>query len=121
MKGFQGLLKDVSLKSSIWADRFLQVAGRGGCIFDMLETMRGRAMSFRFQRPECLCGNRGQNLEPVSEGGGRTEESVGAVMEKIGNRKAELVQLCRYLRMEDGVSCAIKVVRVRNEFVTIPG
>jgi len=90
------LMKDVSLRvTEVGTDSF-NVAGRGEMhISILIETMRREGYEFQVSTPRVLLREiDGKMCEPVE----RLivdvpEESMGAVMEKMGSRKGELVQM----------------------------
>ncbi len=91
------LLKDVSLRVTPGetTDSF-KVAGRGEMHLSILiETMRREGFEFSVSTPKVLLKEiDGQTCEPIEKLlVDVPEESVGAVMEKMGLRKAELTQM----------------------------
>ena len=90
------LMKDVSLRvTEVGTDSF-NVAGRGEMhISILIETMRREGYEFQVSTPRVLLREiDGVKCEPME----RLivdvpEENMGAVMEKMGNRKGELVQM----------------------------
>ena len=78
------------------ADTF-KVSGRGELHLSILiETMRRQGYEFQVSRPQVIFkkGPNGETLEPIELLMIEVPESyVGAVMEKLGNRKAELVNM----------------------------
>ncbi|MBQ7009516.1 MAG: translational GTPase TypA [Ruminococcus sp.] len=95
---FKELLRDVSLRvtETETTDAF-RVAGRGEMHLSILiENMRREGYELSVSTPRVLFreGENGQKLEPIE----RLvidvpEESVGSVMEKMGSRKGELVEM----------------------------
>ena len=78
------------------ADTF-KVSGRGELHLSILiETMRRQNYEFQVSRPKVIYkqGENGELLEPIELLMIETPETyVGAVMEKLGNRKAELINM----------------------------
>ena len=78
------------------ADTF-KVSGRGELHLSILiETMRRQNYEFQVSRPKVIYkqGENGELLEPIELLMIETPEAyVGAVMEKLGNRKAELINM----------------------------
>ena len=78
------------------ADTF-KVSGRGELHLSILiETMRREGYEFQVSRPQVIFkqGPNGERLEPIELLMIEVPESyVGAVMEKLGNRKAELINM----------------------------
>lgn len=78
------------------ADTF-KVSGRGELHLSILiETMRRQGYEFQVSRPQVIFkkGPNGERLEPIELLMIEVPESyVGAVMEKLGNRKAELINM----------------------------
>lgn len=78
------------------ADTF-KVSGRGELHLSILiETMRRQGYEFQVSRPQVIFkkGPNGETLEPIELLMIEVPENyVGAVMEKLGNRKAELVNM----------------------------
>lgn len=95
---FKELLKDVSLRvTEAENSDSLQVAGRGEMHLSILiENMRREGYEFSVNPPRVLMKETdGVKCEPIE----RLlidvpEEFMGSVMEKMGTRKAELVQMC---------------------------
>ncbi len=118
------LLKDVSLRveEGETTDSF-KVAGRGEMhISILIETMRREGYEFSVSTPKVLMKEiDGQLCEPVE----RLmidvpEESMGAVMEKMGTRKAEMLQMAPQgsrMRLEYLIP-ARGLLGYRNEFLT---
>lgn len=118
------LLKDVSLRveEGETTDSF-KVAGRGEMhISILIETMRREGYEFSVSTPKVLMKEiDGQLCEPIE----RLmidvpEESMGAVMEKMGTRKAEMVQMAPQgtrMRLEYLVP-ARGLLGYRSEFLT---
>ncbi|MEG2858214.1 MAG: translational GTPase TypA, partial [Clostridia bacterium] len=119
------LLKDVSLRVNEveGATDSFNVAGRGEMHLSILiETMRREGYEFQVSTPRVLFKEiDGKLHEPVEE---LTidvpEESVGAVMEKMGQRKAELTQMTPFgSRMRlDFLIPSRGLFGYRNEFLT---
>lgn len=100
-----------------------EVAGRGELHLSILiETMRREGFEFQVGKPEVIFKNiNGQRCEPMEF---LTidvpQEFMGAVMESLGTRKAELVnmtELSGYLRMEFIIP-ARGLIGFRSEFLT---
>lgn len=93
---FRELLKDVSLRvSEVGTDSF-NVAGRGEMHLTILmENMRREGYEFQVSTPRVLTREiDGKICEPVEKVVADVpSESVGAIMEKMGMRKGELVQM----------------------------
>ncbi len=118
------LLKDVSLRVSDGenTDSF-RVAGRGEMHISILvETMRREGYEFSVSTPKVLFKEvNGQKYEPIE----RLlidvpEESMGAVMEKMGSRKGELTHMSPQgdrMRLEYLIP-ARGLLGYRNEFLT---
>lgn len=118
------LLKDVSLRVSEGetTDSF-RVAGRGEMhISILIETMRREGFEFSVSTPRVLYKEiDGVKCEPIE----RLlidvpEESVGAVMEKLGSRKAEMTHMAPQgsrMRLEYLIP-ARGLLGYRNEFLT---
>ena len=74
-----------------------KVSGRGELHLSILiETMRRQGYEFQVSRPQVIykTGENGELLEPIEFLSVETpEEYVGAVMEKIGSRRAEIVNM----------------------------
>ena len=90
------LLKDVSLKVTEMGTDSFNVAGRGEMHLSILiETMRREGYEFQVSTPRVLTQEiDGKICEPVERlVADVPEESVGAVMEKLGARKGELVEM----------------------------
>ena len=94
---FKELLKDVSLRvSETDTTEAFKVAGRGEMHLSILiETMRREGYEFQVSTPRVLMKEIGGKLhEPVEHlVVDVPEESVGAVMEEMGRRKAELLHM----------------------------
>ncbi|MBQ2614718.1 MAG: translational GTPase TypA [Clostridia bacterium] len=118
------LLKDVSLRveDGETTDSF-RVAGRGEMhISILIETMRREGYEFSVSTPKVLMKEiDGQLCEPIE----RLmidvpEDSMGAVMEKMGSRKAEMLQMAPQgsrMRLEYLIP-ARGLLGYRNEFLT---
>ncbi len=100
-----------------------QVAGRGELHLSILiETMRREGFEFQVGKPEVIFKNiNGQRCEPIEF---LTidvpQQFMGTVMEALGTRKAELVnmtELAGYLRMEFIIP-ARGLIGFRSEFLT---
>jgi len=93
---FRELLKDVSLRvSEVGTDSF-NVAGRGEMHLTILmENMRREGYEFQVSTPRVLTKEiDGKICEPVEKVVADVpSESVGAIMEKMGMRKGELIQM----------------------------
>ena len=121
---FRELLKDVSLRvaDGETMDSF-NVAGRGEMHLSILiETMRREGYEFQVSTPRVLYRYAdGERLEPIE----RLivdvpEECVGAVMEKLGSRRAELAHMTPVgdrMRIEFHIP-ARGLFGYRNEFLT---
>ncbi|MGN1081438.1 MAG: translational GTPase TypA, partial [Acutalibacteraceae bacterium] len=98
---FKEVETNVSLKveETDSTDTF-KVSGRGELHLSILiETMRRQGYEFQVSRPQVIYkrGENGELLEPIEYLMIETpEEYVGAVMEKIGSRKAELVNMAAH-------------------------
>lgn len=119
------LLKDVSLRvvpDSNSSDSFI-VSGRGEMHLSILiETMRREGYEFQVSTPRVLVKEiDGVLCEPMEELViDVPSESVGAVMEKMGSRKAELVRMTQMgsrMRVEFIIP-ARGLFGYRNEFLT---
>ncbi len=121
---YRELLKDVSLRVSDGesTDSF-RVAGRGEMHLSILiETMRREGYEFAVSTPRVLYKEiKGQCYEPIE----RLlidipEDAVGSVMEKMGQRKGELVQMAPQgsrMRLEYRIPSR-GLFGYRNEFLT---
>lgn len=95
---FREVMTNVSMRveETDSADTF-KVSGRGELHLSILiETMRRQNYEFQVSRPQVIYkrGENGELLEPIETLMIETpEEYVGAVMEKLGTRKAELVNM----------------------------
>ncbi|MBP3414711.1 MAG: translational GTPase TypA [Clostridia bacterium] len=93
---FRELLKDVSLRvTEVGTDSF-NVAGRGEMHLTILmENMRREGYEFQVSTPRVLTKEiDGKICEPVEKVVADVpSESVGAIMEKMGMRKGELIQM----------------------------
>jgi len=112
----------LNVKETDSADSF-EVAGRGELHLSILiETMRREGYEFQVGKPEVIFKTiNGQRCEPIEL---LTidvpQEFMGAVMESLGTRKADLVnmtELAGYLRMEFIVP-ARGLIGFRSEFLT---
>ena len=121
---YRELLKDVSLRvaDAETTDSFI-VSGRGEMHLSILiETMRREGYEFAVSTPRVLFKEiDGQLQEPMEKLLiDVPEESLGAVMEKMGQRKAELVQMAPQgsrMRIEYNIP-ARGLFGYRNEFMT---
>ncbi len=90
------LMKDVSLRvTEVGTDSF-NVAGRGEMHLSILiETMRREGYEFQVSTPRVLVHEiDGKKCEPIERViADVPEETVGAVIDKLGRRKGELVQM----------------------------
>ncbi|MBP2642787.1 MAG: GTP-binding protein TypA [Firmicutes bacterium] len=121
---FREVETNVSLKvtETDSADAF-EVAGRGELHLSILiETMRREGFEFQVGKPRVIFkqinGKRCEPLEALSID--VPQEFMGAVMEGLGTRKAELtnmVELAGYLRMEFVIP-ARGLIGFRSEFLT---
>ncbi len=90
------LLKDVSLRVSEQGTDSFNVAGRGEMHLSILiENMRREGYEFQVSTPRVLTQQiDGVTCEPIERVVADVpEESVGAVMEKLGSRRGELVEM----------------------------
>ncbi len=117
------LMKDVSLRvTEVGTDSF-NVAGRGEMHLSILiETMRREGYEFQVSTPHVLTREiDGVKHEPVERViADVPEESMGAVIEKLGRRKGELVQMTPVgsrMRIEFLVASR-GLFGYRNEFLT---
>lgn len=121
---FREVETNVSLKvrETESADTF-EVSGRGELHLSILiETMRREGFEFQVGKPEVIYKTiNGQRCEPMEA---LTidvpQEFMGAVMEKLGTRKADLVnmtEIAGYLRMEFIIP-ARGLIGFRSEFLT---
>ncbi|MDF2633877.1 MAG: GTP-binding protein TypA [Pelosinus sp.] len=121
---FREVETNVSLKvrETDSADTF-EVSGRGELHLSILiETMRREGYEFQVGKPEVIYKTiNGQRCEPMEA---LTidvpQEFMGAVMEKLGTRKADLVnmtEIAGYLRMEFVIP-ARGLIGFRSEFLT---
>jgi len=110
------------LDAKVSADTF-EVSGRGELHLSILiETMRREGYEFQVGKPEVIYKTiNGQRCEPMEA---LTidvpQEFMGAVMEKLGTRKADLVnmtEIAGYLRMEFVIP-ARGLIGFRSEFLT---
>ncbi len=121
---FRELLKDVSLRveEGETTDSF-NVSGRGEMHLSILiETMRREGYEFSVSTPKVLMKKEGdQTLEPFEKIViDVPEEYLGSVMEKMGQRKAELVQMAPQgsrMRVEYIIPSR-GLFGYRNEFMT---
>ena len=121
---YRELLKDVSLRvaDAETTDSFI-VSGRGEMHLSILiETMRREGYEFAVSTPRVLFKEiDGQLQEPMEKLLiDVPEESLGAVMEKMGQRKAELLQMAPQgsrMRIEYNIP-ARGLFGYRNEFMT---
>ncbi len=117
------LMKDVSLRVSEMGTDAFNVAGRGEMHLSILiENMRREGYEFQVSTPRVLYKEEnGVQLEPIEElVADVPEESVGAVMEKIGSRKGELQKMTPMgsrMRLEFHVPSR-GLFGYRNEFLT---
>lgn len=122
---YRELLRDVSLRvcDGETTDNF-KVAGRGEMHLSILiETMRREGYEFSVSTPRVLMHEEnGQLMEPVERVDiDVPEEHMGAVMEKLGARRGELVQMSP----AGGRMCLCYVIPARglfgyrNEFLTV--
>lgn len=117
---------DVSLRveDTDRAEAF-KVSGRGELHLSILiETMRREGYEFQVSRPEVLYKNdeNGKRLEPMELATiDVPEEYVGTVIEKLGTRKGEMVNMAPsnggYTRIEFNIP-ARGLIGYRNEFLT---
>ena len=117
---------DVSLRveDTERAEAF-KVSGRGELHLSILiETMRREGYEFQVSRPEVLYKNdeNGKRLEPMELATiDVPEEYVGTVIEKLGTRKGEMVNMAPsnggYTRIEFNIP-ARGLIGYRNEFLT---
>ena len=104
------------------ADSF-KVSGRGELHFSILiETMRREGFDFHVGKPEVIYKTiQGQRCEPMELlTVDVPQDFMGAVMEKLGTRKAELInmgEISGYLRMEFVIP-ARGLIGFRNELLT---
>ena len=104
------------------ADSF-KVSGRGELHLSILiETMRREGFEFHVGKPEVIYKTiQGQRCEPMELlTVDVPQDFMGAVMEKLGTRKAELInmgEISGYLRMEFVIP-ARGLIGVRNELLT---
>ncbi len=117
------LMKDVSLRvTEVGTDSF-NVAGRGEMHLSILiETMRREGYEFQVSTPHVLTKMiDGKKHEPVERViADVPEESMGAVIDKLGRRKGELVQMTPVgsrMRIEFLVASR-GLFGYRNEFLT---
>ena len=123
---FKELERNVSLrvKETETPDSF-EVSGRGELHLSVLiETMRREGYEFQVSRPEVLYKNdeNGKRLEPMELATiDVPEEYVGTVIEKLGTRKGEMVNMAPsnggYTRIEFNIP-ARGLIGYRNEFLT---
>ncbi len=121
---YRELLKDVSLRVSDGdhTDSF-KVAGRGEMhISILIETMRREGFEFSVSTPKVLFKEiDGVSCEPIEKLViDVPEESMGAVMEKMGTRKGELLNMTpvgNRMRLEYKIP-ARGLLGYRNEFMT---
>jgi GTP-binding protein len=118
------LLKDVSLRvTETDSTESFRVSGRGEMHLSILiETMRREGYEFMVGAPKVLFKEEnGEKLEPVERFiCDVPSDYVGAVMEKLGSRKGELVQMTPYgdvMRLEYLVPSR-GLFGYRNEFLT---
>ena len=121
---YRELLKDVSLRvSDIGLTDSFNVSGRGEMHLSILiENMRREGYEFQVSTPRVLMREiEGKICEPVERVVADVpEESVGAVMEKMGNRKGELTHMSPVggrMRLEFLVPSR-GLFGYRNEFLT---
>ena len=123
---FKEIERNVSLrvKETESADSF-EVCGRGELHLSVLiETMRREGYEFQVSRPEVLfkTDENGKKLEPMELVTiDVPEEYVGSVIEKLGTRKGEMVNMAPshtgYTRVEFNIP-ARGLIGYRNEFMT---
>ncbi len=117
------LLKDVSLRVTEMGTDAFNVAGRGEMHLSILiETMRREGYEFQVSTPRVLTREiDGKLCEPIElVVADVPEESVGAVMEKLGSRKGELVEMKptgSRMRLEYRIPSR-GLFGYRNEFLT---
>ena len=121
---YKELLKDVSLRVEDGeTTESFRVSGRGEMHLSILiETMRREGFEFSVSTPKVLYKEiDGQTYEPVERVTiDVPEEAVGAVMEKLGSRKAEMTQMAPVgsrMRLEYLIP-ARGLLGYRNEFLT---
>ncbi len=121
---FKELLKDVSLRVEDGeTTESFRVSGRGEMHLSILiETMRREGFEFSVSTPKVLYKEiDGQTYEPIERVTiDVPEEAVGAVMEKLGSRKAEMTQMAPVgsrMRLEYLIP-ARGLLGYRNEFLT---
>lgn len=121
---FKELLKDVSLRvNETDSTESFNVSGRGEMHLSILiETMRREGFEFSVSTPRVLFREKhGKKYEPMEKLlVDVPEESVGAVMEKMGLRKGELRQMAPQgsrMRMEFKIP-ARGLFGYKNEFLT---
>ncbi len=95
---FKELEKNVALKvEETEAPDTLQVSGRGELhLAILMETMRREGFEFQVSRPRVITrdGPKGERLEPYEELMiDVPEEYMGVIMEKVGPRRAELMEM----------------------------
>lgn len=115
---------NVSLKVNELTPDCFEVSGRGELHLSILiETMRREGYEFQVSKPNVICKEEnGTKLEPIEY---LTidvpEEFMGPVMEKLGPRKAEMVNMTSavngYTRLEFKIP-ARGLIGFRNEFMT---
>ena len=122
---FKELQTDVSLKveETDSADSF-KVSGRGELHLSILiETMRREGYEFQVSKPEVLYKDiDGKRYEPMESATiDAPEEFVGAVIEKLGSRKGELINMAAskggYTRLEFAIPSR-GLIGYRSEFLT---
>ncbi len=121
---YKELLKDVSLRVEDGeTTESFRVSGRGEMHLSILiETMRREGFEFSVSTPKVLYKEiDGQTYEPIERVTiDVPEEAVGAVMEKLGSRKAEMTQMAPVgsrMRLEYLIP-ARGLLGYRNEFLT---
>jgi GTP-binding protein len=122
---FKELQTDVSLRveETDSTDSF-KVSGRGELHLSILiETMRREGYEFQVSKPEVLYKDvDGKRYEPMEKATiDVPEEFVGAVMEKLGRRKGELINMTSskggYTRLEFSIPSR-GLIGYRSEFLT---
>ncbi len=121
---FKELLKDVSLRvSETDSTESFKVAGRGEMHLSILiETMRREGYELQVSAPKVLMKEEdGVTMEPLEEVTCEVpQEYMGSVMEKLGSRKAELVDMAPHgdrMRLQFLIPTR-GLFGYRNEFLT---